>query len=582
MRTVRRGLCGVDDHDRVTLVSPRREVAHGVHGAERVRHEVRRDDLDRALALDLLQRVELELSVLVDRNRLESRAGPAGDVLPRDEAGVVLEVRDDHDVAGTEVVEAPCVGDEVERLRRAPREDHLALGRRVDEARNLRPSRLVARGRPLGESVDAAVHVRVRVLVEVAHRIEDLPWLLRRRRRVEERDRLAVHELVEDREIRPQTVRVERRLCRRHGHRAIVPLPLRKPRNSQARVPRRAHFPKGGRYAPRIVMVTRSRARVTRGRPCRSSPPARAARRTRCAVSDAASRISCTISIRRRSDSSRRSSSFWPGGSSTFAASANERRGVSGSGTSTSLPVTSRRRPKCAAPPRLQLRPPHRRRRPPRSTVAGWNDSPSVTSPSLNRSPPSTRTFMRPSSKRVRTSVTRARVPTSRMPSSSAYTSPNSLVVARCTRRSAPCSAPRRCAAAAARSAEGRGRAGTVRARPSGKGTCHMSAQLNSGVSGRLLEVECGGVDAVAQSCRGRAVVEDVAEVTAAGGAHDLGPGHPVARVRLGHDAVERRRLEEARPARARVELRLRAEELGATARAAVDAGQSARPSTRP
>ena len=61
------------------------------------------------------------------------------DELPGDEVRVVLELGDDDDVAGAEVVEAPGVGDEVDRLGRAAREDDLALGRRVDEG--ARPSR---------------------------------------------------------------------------------------------------------------------------------------------------------------------------------------------------------------------------------------------------------------------------------------------------------------------------------------------------------------------------------------------------------------------------------------------------------
>ena len=97
------------------------------------------------------------------------------------------------------------------------------------------------------------------------------------------------------------------------------------------------------------------------------------------------------------------------------------------------------------------------------------------------------------------------------------------------------------------------------------------AAGAGSSVSSAL-EVERARVDAVAQAGRVRAVVEDMAEVAAARRAHDLGANHPVARVGLRDDAVERRRLEEARPAAARLELRVRAEELRPAAGAAVDA----------
>ena len=68
-----------------------------------------------------------------------------------------------------------------------------------------------------------------------------------------------------------------------------------------------------------------------------------------------------------------------------------------------------------------------------------------------------------------------------------------------------------------------------------------------------------------------RPVVEHVPEVPTACGADDLGARHAVARVDALLDRVERRRLHEARPPGPGVELRVGAEELRATARAAVD-----------
>ena len=88
------------------------------------------------------------------------------------------------------------------------------------------------------------------------------------------------------------------------------------------------------------------------------------------------------------------------------------------------------------------------------------------------------------------------------------------------------------------------------------------------------LELERAGVDAVPLPAGAGAVREDVAEVAAAGGAGDLGADHPVARVDVCVDALERCRLDEARPARAGVELGIGAEQLRPAARAAVDAGR--------
>ena len=244
-RPVRRGLRGVDDHDRALPVRPGDELLDRVDRAERVRDESGRDDLDAALRRDAVELVEPELAVVVDRDRAEARAGPARDVLPRDEVRVVLQLADDDEVALAQVVEPPGVGDEIQRLGGLAREDHLALRGRVHERRHLRASTLVRVRRALGEPVDAAMHVRVGVRVELDHGVEHLARLLRRGRRVEEGDRLPVHELLEVGKIGAQALRIE---LRRGGH---------------------GHAPhRIGRVPPA------SRA----GRPCRSSPRARRSR----------------------------------------------------------------------------------------------------------------------------------------------------------------------------------------------------------------------------------------------------------------------------------------------------------------
>src|SRR3954451_8266962 len=76
-------------------------------------------------------------------------------------------------------------------------------------------------GRALGQHVDAAMAVRVRGLVTLRHRVENLPRLLRARGRVEERERLAVDLLLEDREVAAQYLRVELRFGR-NSHALMV------------------------------------------------------------------------------------------------------------------------------------------------------------------------------------------------------------------------------------------------------------------------------------------------------------------------------------------------------------------------
>ena len=225
-RTMRRSLCSIDDHDRALGVCPLGELLDRVDRAERVRDEIVRNDLDVAARSELVERIQLELPEIVDRDVRELGTGSLGDELPRHEVGVVLELGDDDDVAGAEIVVTPRVRHEIQRLGCAAREDHLAIRRRVDERPYLLTCALVPGSRALGERVDAAMDVRVRVLVELAHRIEDLTRLLRRRSRIEVGERTPVHELVEYREIGAQLVHVERR-GRLHGHGSTVPRRIR-------------------------------------------------------------------------------------------------------------------------------------------------------------------------------------------------------------------------------------------------------------------------------------------------------------------------------------------------------------------
>ena len=80
---------------------------------------------------------------------------------------MVLELGDEDEVARAELVQAPRVRDEVDRLGRVPDEDHLARAGAFSERAHLLACALELLGRPLGEPVDAAVDVRVRGLVEL-------------------------------------------------------------------------------------------------------------------------------------------------------------------------------------------------------------------------------------------------------------------------------------------------------------------------------------------------------------------------------------------------------------------------------
>src|SRR5215471_9114567 len=87
----------------------------------------------------------------------------------------------------------------------------------------------------------------------------------------------------------------------------------------------------------------------------------------------------------------------------------------------------------------------------------------------------------------------------------------------------------------------------------------------------RGLEGQRAGVDAVPVPGLGGPVVEDVAQVTAAATADDLGTVHEQAVVRPQLDRLGDRGLGEAGPAGARIELGVRAEQLAAAAGAPVE-----------
>jgi hypothetical protein len=98
---------------------------------------------------------------------------------------------------------------------------------------------------------------------------------------------------------------------------------------------------------------------------------------------------------------------------------------------------------------------------------------------------------------------------------------------------------------------------------------------LDSSLTGRLfagMKIERDAVHAIALPGWRRAVVEDMAEMTAAAAAVDLGAGHEKAAVGLGFDRTIERRLE-AWPSGSAVELGVRGEKRLAAAGAMVNAG---------
>ena len=146
---------------------------------------------------------EVELGIGGERDPADLEALLGLELEPRDDVGVVLELGEQHGVAGAEVGAGPSeratrLSDSVAFLVKM----HLGLGvGGPDEAADADPGRLEGVGGGLGDLVDAAVHVGVDRLVVGGHRVDDDLRLLRRRRRVEEADRPALELALEQREV---------------------------------------------------------------------------------------------------------------------------------------------------------------------------------------------------------------------------------------------------------------------------------------------------------------------------------------------------------------------------------------------
>jgi hypothetical protein len=166
--------------------------------------------------------VEQHLARIVHRNHAQLRALGGGELLPRHDVGVVLEVRDDDLVALAHVLPAPALGHEVDGLGGAAHEDHLFDFGRVDELANALPCAFVRIGRTRSKLMRRAMNVRVLVRVEVRDAIDDRLRLVRGGCVVEPHELLAVHALLQDREVAAHGVDVERRMLAAAGERHRV------------------------------------------------------------------------------------------------------------------------------------------------------------------------------------------------------------------------------------------------------------------------------------------------------------------------------------------------------------------------
>ena len=168
--------------------------------AERVRH-LRDGDHLRARAEQLLEFVDEEIAVLVDRRPLDHRAVALAQEVPGDDVGVVLHDREHDLVAFLDALLAERVGDEVDRLGGVAGEDDLFLAAGIDEGPCRLARALIGLRRLVGEEMQATMDVGVFARIGLGQPVEHGLRLLRRGGVVEIDERLAVNLHRQRREI---------------------------------------------------------------------------------------------------------------------------------------------------------------------------------------------------------------------------------------------------------------------------------------------------------------------------------------------------------------------------------------------
>jgi len=149
---------------------------------------------------ELVERFKIEAEFGIgaeDGHVFQRGTGAEGELLPRDEVGVVLHLGREDDVAGLEVGGAPGLRDEVDRFGRAAGEDDLGGIGGVDEPGGAGAGGFVAVGRAHGKRVEAAMDVGVVPFVEAGESVDHRARLLGGRAVVEIDEGLAADVLVE-------------------------------------------------------------------------------------------------------------------------------------------------------------------------------------------------------------------------------------------------------------------------------------------------------------------------------------------------------------------------------------------------
>ena len=199
----------------------------GVYGAQHVAY-VRHADQSGTLGEQLAVGIEEQFAAVVHGNHLEHDALPRLQKLPRDDVAVVFHGGKQDLVAGLEAGFSVAVGQEVDAFSGAAGEDNLVCRAGIDEAAHGFAACFVQFRGPLGQEMDATVHVCVDAVVLFRDGFYDRAGLLCRGSVVQIYEGFAVHGAAEDRKVVPYAVHLirDRGLLFCHFQLSILHYPL--------------------------------------------------------------------------------------------------------------------------------------------------------------------------------------------------------------------------------------------------------------------------------------------------------------------------------------------------------------------
>ena len=274
----------------------RNELLDRYDRAERIRDVSKRQQF-RPWTDQLFERLEVDFTGLRDRDDLERRARLLAQQLPGHDVRVMLERGNQNLIAGLKLRSCKALRDEVDAFGRAAHEYDFLRVARIDEAPDVFASAFEGVSCALTQRMNAAMHVRVIVLVVVRYRIDDRARALARRGVVEIDERLAVDLLRQNRKVAPNRGGIEAE--RRWGVEVCA--------HGEPPVELEACFADAARVRPERRMARRTSEWTRRMRGSGAcAPPARtgranANRRGRSHRADRWSRRDCTSRRSRRS-----------------------------------------------------------------------------------------------------------------------------------------------------------------------------------------------------------------------------------------------------------------------------------------